>query len=240
MTQDKNLVLVILVVAFFAVASYVFVNLPQGQGQVITVSGTSEAITMPDFASVYISIETTNLSAQDARDVNAKISERVMDALDALNFKADEIETVSYNIWEDYSWEDGTRKSIGYKVSNIIKISVDEYDFVATVVDDVVDAGALIQSINFEISQETENGLKAQALEQATQDARTKAEAIARGAGGKLGRVVSINAGDYYYQPYRYYDYAMAEGVSVKEAATQISPRELTVNGNVQVVYKVR
>ena len=239
MKNNKSLILVILIVTFVAIGAYVFVNLPQGQGEVISVSGTSEITTMPDYASVYILIETSDESAQDARDANSEITEDVMDALDKLNFKDSEIETQSYNIYEDYSWEDGTRNLLGYKVSNRIKITIEEYDFVASVVDSVVDEGALIQSINFEITQETENELKAQALEKATQDAKTKAEAIARGSGGKLGKVVSINAGDYHYRPYALYDMA-DESVSVKHAATQISPRELSVYGNVNVVYKVR
>jgi len=238
---DKSLVLVILIVAFVAVAAYVVVNLPQSQNQVISVNGNSEITSMPDFARVYINIETLEDSAQDAKDANARISDDVMDALDKLNFKDSEIETISYDIYEDYSWENDGRKFNGYKVSNRIRITVEEYDFVATVVDDVVDAGALIQSINFEISEETENELKVQALEKATQDAREKAEAIARGSGGKLGRVVSINAGDYYYRPYMLYESAgMADSAALEKATTQISPRELIVNGNVQVVYKVR
>jgi uncharacterized protein len=239
--DSKVWVFVVLLVAFFSIGAYVFVNSNPVSGQTISVSGNSELTSMPDFVSVYISIETLENDAEDSKNKNAEITEDVMTALKSLNFESEEIETVSWNLYDQYDWNQGGRVFRGYKTTHLIKVQVEEYDFVGTVVDKVVDAGALIDSLNFELSEETEKELKVKALENATKDAKDKAEAVARGSGQKLGKLVNLNAGDYYYDRYPIYAYSEGDSLSgAKDAATQISPRELTVRANVQAVYQVR
>ncbi len=241
MEFDKNIALGILVVLVIGIGAYVYVN-TDASGENISVSGNSEISSMPDFASVYILVSTLNDSAEKAKDENAEISEKVLDELDYLGFGEGEVESVSWNLYEEHSWENGRRKSNGYKVDNMIKVEMENYQMVGAVVDRVVDSGGLISSIQFELDKEHEAELKAEALEEATKDAKTKAEAIARGSGGKLGKLVSVSSSDYRYGPYLYYDAAEAGvgGTSLEKAVTDIAPRELSVYGNVQVVYRLR
>jgi hypothetical protein len=244
MEFGKNAVLVILVVALLAVGAYVYTN-TGFQRETVSVSGNSEVFSQPDLVSVYISVETTNLSAEDSKNANSEISKKVAEELGSLGFEDSEIETVQYNIYPDYSWETGQQRLKGYKTINQLKVKTDDFDLTGKIVDAAVDNGALVSYINFEFTQETENALKAQTIEAATKDAKTKAEAVARGADKKLGKLVSISTNDYYYSPYPLY--AMAEGASAsdnsidaRKAATQISPQELTVSANVQAVYEIR
>jgi uncharacterized protein len=242
MNFEKNTVFVILVVTFLAIGAYVFVNLPTGStSETISVQGISEIITKPDLAVLYLNIETLDESAKKSEQENAEITKDVMDALSDLGFEDTEIETLSYNIYEDYLYESGSRNFKGYKTSHQIKVSIEETDFIGTVIDRVVENGALISSLQFEINNAKEQELKAQALEMATEDAKNKAEAIAKGSGGKLGKVVSISANDYYYRPYLAYESAgVADVAEAKVAATQINTRDITINAQVQAIYKIR
>ncbi len=240
--MEKNVVFVILIIAFLGIGAYLFVNTDM-VGKTVSVGGNSEITTNADFVSLYFSIETLEDSAKESEDGNAEISEAVMSELRSLGFGDDEIETLSFNIYPEYKYSYGNRNLEGYKTVNRMKISIEEIDFVGVVIDKVVGEGALINQVNFEITQERENELKAEALEKATQDAKTKAEAIARGSGGKLGSLVSVNTNNYYYQPYIAYASAEAgssDSAVAKESVSQINSRELTVNANVQVVYKIR
>ena len=244
MEFGKNAVLVILVVALLAIGAYVYTNIGF-QRETVSVSGSSEVISQPDLVSVYFSIETTNLSADDSKNENAEISEKVTRELRYLGFKDSEIESVQYNIYPDYSWETGQQKLKGYKTTNQLKVKTSDFGLTGKIVDAVVDNGALISYINFEFSKDTENTLKAQAIEEATKDAKIKAEAVAKGSGKKIGKLVSISTNDYYYRPYPLY--AMAEGASAsdsgidaRKAATQINPQQLTVSSSVQAVYEIR
>ncbi|HLD98064.1 MAG TPA: SIMPL domain-containing protein [Candidatus Nanoarchaeia archaeon] len=240
----KNTTLVILVVALLAVGAYVFVNTSFDK-QVISVTGNAEISAKPELVSVYISVETTNSSAEDSKNENSRISEDVIRELRFLGFKDSDIETVSYNIYQDYSWENNRQELKGYKTVNQLKVKTDNFDLTGKIVDAAVDSGALIQYINFELNPENESKLKAEAIEKATMDAKSKAEAVAKGADKKLGSLISVNTNDYYYQPYGLY--AKGEDVSAsvnaaeaRSATVKINPQELTVSANVQAVYGIR
>lgn len=241
--MDKNTTLVILVIAFLAIGAYLLVNfngLGTG-GNLVSASGTSEIKTNPELVSVYISVETLKDSAQDAKDANTEISNNVINGLVSFGLERKEIQTENFNIYEDYSWENNRQKSNGWKAVNTIVVKTENFDKAGTIVDVAVDNGAIIQGINFEITQETENKLKAQALEQAAGDAKTKAEALAKGSGGKLGSLVSVTSQEFDYRPWPIYSYAESGTSSdAKAAATNIQPKEMTITANVQASYKIR
>ena len=246
MVFGKLSVFLVLVIALIAIGAYVYVNVNgnvPSSDKTISVQGNSEITSKPDLVSLYVIIETINMSAQVSQSENAEISENVMDALKALRIKDSDIETLSYNTNPEYDWRSSGSTFKGYKTTNNIKISLDDSNTVGAVIDAVAKEGALISTVQFELNKEHENELKAQALEEASRDAKTKAEAIAKGSGGRLGSLVSISTNDYRYMPYM--AYAAEAGIGgdatvAKEAATQISERELTVYANVQATYKIR
>ena len=241
--MEKYTASVILIVALIFVGAYLFVNF-QGSSNtnVISVNGISEIKTQPEIVSVYVSVEALDDSAEVSKNENADISEKVINQLVATGINKEDIQTQNFNVYEEFDWLESGRKSKGWKTVNSIVVKTTDFDKTGEIVDIVVDNGGLIQSINFEISQARQNELKAQALKEAAEDAQNKAEALATGSGGKLGKLVSLSSQDFGYYPYPLY--ARAEGVSsadaAKEAATNISPQELTITASVQASYKLR
>lgn len=240
--MNKTVILV-LIIAIFVIGFLFRDNLGFGEKTKVTTQGQSELTTDPDFVSVYFLIETLNDSAQIAKDENAEISEEVLSGLLELSLKKEDIETVNYNIYESYKWENNQQKREGFKVSNNLKVKIENLELVGRVIDVIIDNKALVQSINFEISKETENNLKKEALAKAAQDAREKAEALAEGSGGRLGRLVELSTEEFYYNTYPIY--TLTEGsktadAEVRKAATNIQPQKLTVSGNVRAVYAIR
>ena len=57
------------------------VNTTEDQRNTITVSGNAELEVEPNQAEIYVRIETFNVKADDAKDENARISDKVMKAL---------------------------------------------------------------------------------------------------------------------------------------------------------------
>lgn len=242
MEIGRNTAFVILFVALLAVGAYLYVNTGSSGGQTISVSGNSEIDAQPDFVSIYVTIETLNASAQDSKDRNAEISEKVINALTRIGIDESDIETISYNLYEDFEWRNNGRESKGWKTTNQIKVKLEDYEDAGKVIDKAVDNGAFIQYINFELSSEKQNELKAQAIEEAAKDAKIKAEAAAKGSGRRLRNLVSLNTNEYYYRPYEYFAAASLDASGNAEAvkaATSISPQNLQVTSNVQAVYKV-
>jgi uncharacterized protein YggE len=215
-------------------------------GNTITVNGNSVIKVTPDLVTVYFNVETNGSTAKEAKDANSLVSDNLITALVKLGFERADIQTQSFNIYEDIRWENNKQKSYGYKASNQIKVelSTNQADKIGDVIDAGVDAGALLQWINFELSSAKQNEYKAQALKEAGQDAKTKATAIAEGLDKKLGNIVSISTSDWGYQPWNVYTASyggMVEDVIMaKQAITSIQPSTQEISGYVNVVYKLR
>ena len=222
---------------------------------IVSAQGQSTIKAHPDEVSVYVSIETHNKTAQAAQDTNSQLREEVISALTKAGVPNDSIQFQQYSIYPEYDWSNNQQKQIGYVASQYLIINSSNFSTVPGIVDDIISAGGLVSSIQFELSDAQQNIYKSQALEAAGKDAQSKAAATASGLGKKLGRLVSVQTSDYNYPgPIMYYAKAAtvdASGtsssvvatpqdiVAVREAASNISPQDIEVTATLQVEYKV-
>ncbi len=237
--MEKNY-LVILIIAVLAISAYVFINLPK-QDKVISVTGISELKSNPELISVYISVETLDNSAQNSKDKNAEISDKLFSELIKLGLDKKDIQTENFNVYEEFDYYSNERKSKGWKTVNNIIVKTANFDKTGSIVDIAIDNKGLVHNINFELTQETQNKLKTQVLKNAAEDARNKANALAEGSGSKIVSILSITSQESSYIPYPIYAYV--EGTDrkdVKQTVTNIFPKELTITANIQATYKIR
>ncbi len=209
----------------------------------ISATGNSQITVMPDEATVYLLVETRAVSADAAKNDNSRISEAVNTALLNVNIDRKDIQTQNFNIYPEYDWSNGNQTLKGYVASNQINVKTTDFNNVGKIVDAGVDKGALVNSINFDLSNAKTNEYKKSVLANASQDAKAKAEAIAAGLGKKLGNLVSVQASDYNYMPYPIYarsDMMAGGAAEAKVAATNIQPHSLDVTATVSVSYEIR
>lgn len=239
MENSIKITLIILIGVFLLALLGIGVYFRANPSDTLKSSGVAEVKVVPDILSVYFSVETNGSTAKEAKDENSEIIDGVITELVKLGLERKEINTESFNVYPDYSWEDGERIEKGYKASHRLKVSLENQDKIGDVIDAGVDAGAGISYINFELSQGLQNTNKREALRLATLDAKSKAEGIASGLDNKVGRVVSVSSQDFYYNPWRLYESTV--GASKKDAKQAvIQPGERTVQGRVEVVYKLK
>jgi uncharacterized protein YggE len=211
-------------------------------GKTVSSQGSAEIKALPDIVSVYLSVETNATTASEAKEKNAEISDAVLTNLLKLGLERKDITTQNYNIYEDFEYTRDGRKSLGWKVSNQMKVELksEKMNLAGDVIDAGVNAGATVSYINFELSLDKQNELKAQALKSATQDATTKAASMASGAGKKLGSLVSVTDSSFDYRPWPIFAESAVGGVTAAKAAvTNIQPGEQTVSASVLVTYKI-
>lgn len=212
----------------------------------ISVTGNSEMKVDPDTLVIYLNIETRNSSADKAKDENTEITNDVMDALEDLGIDEKDIQTENYQIYPEYDWTTSTQRLKGYVVTNSIKVILTDFDKAGEVVDATVDEGALVSYISFELSNAKENEFKTDVMKEASEDAKSKAEAIAEGLDKQLGKVVSVTASDYNFYPYYLYERADSSvgGVvsmeEAKSAVADISPSQLEVRASVTIAYEIK
>ena len=239
-----GVVLIIGLVAFGTLNSMV----PSQGDNTVNVEGIATVNAMPDLISVYFNVETNADTSVEAKDANAEIVEKVILALMMEGFDRKDIVTENFNIYQDYDWSGDERTENGFVASHSIKVEIDvnQSDDVGEIIDAGVDAGAKINYINFELTQESQNKYKAEAMKLAAEDARVKAEAVAEGFGKDVGKLVSVNVNDFGYSPWNLYSGGgiMEVGIDsvgmAKESVTNIQPGERGVMARVSAVYKLK
>ncbi|MBU3906924.1 MAG: SIMPL domain-containing protein [Nanoarchaeota archaeon] len=243
--MEKSVQITLIVaVAVIIVVLLAIGNLPQtNQSNTVIGNGESRVKVIPDLVKVYFNVETKGATSHEAKDKNAEIVDELKTSLIQQGFENKDIQTTGLQIYPDYNWANGVQSLNGYRATHsiVVQLSTDKADRIGNVIDAGVDAGAGISYINFELSQEKQNQYKAEAIKLASQDARIKAEAMAEGAGKKLGRLVSISDSNFDYYPWRLYE-AQAGSMDVSEAktaATNIQPGEQEIYSRVTATFKL-
>lgn len=212
-------------------------------GQTISSNGVAVVKAKPDLVAVYFNVQTNGSTSKEATDKNAEIVDNAITALVKLGFERNNISTENFNVYPDYSWRNSKQEFLGYTATHSLKVefSTDNSDKIGSAIDAGVNAGAGISYINFELSQGLQNQYKAQALQQATEDARVKAEGIASGLGKKLGKVVSVSSSQFDYYPWPVYAASgVANAAEAKAATTNIQPGQQDISGQVAVVFALK
>ncbi|MEI8174700.1 MAG: SIMPL domain-containing protein [bacterium] len=223
----------------------------------ITLSGHGEMNAVPDIANIDFSISKTAKTVKEAQDGVAVIEAKALDFLKTKNVADKDIKTSNASFYPKYDYvriacpQDATTGSMmaydcgnkqvltGYEASESIAVKVRKTD----------DAGAIMQGLgttgvsnlsgpNFAIDKE--DSLKAKARKEAIDDARTKAEVLAKDLGVRLGRIsnFSESGGGY---PIMYANSAIMKDVSVATSAPAVIPKgENTISSDVTITYEIR
>ena len=130
---------------------------------------------------------------------------------------------------------------VGYEIDQSISVKVRNFATIGDLLSGVVSGGANnVSSINFTI--DDPDSLRAEAREKAIAKALTKARAIARAGGFRLGNVVSFDEGLGGYRP-EYYSKSMAMAASADMATAPspaIEPGSQEIVSNVTIRYEIQ
>ncbi len=207
----------------------------------ISVTGHGEAAGPPDQAQVTVGVQTLAATVEQSARDNQTVVARILRALDAQGIDEKDIQTANYSIWPEQQYDPrggGEPKITGYRVSNTVRVTVNEVDKVGAVLGAVTDAGAnSVQGVSFGVRDTA--ALEERARAAAMANARERAEALAGLAGVTLGEVQTISMSSGGGQP------LPMMGVSrmaMAEAAPDpgIAAGQLSVNVQVQVTYAIR
>ena len=234
-------VVLIVVLGFLAAVMYIVPK--QTSEKTISVTGTAQISVPPDKVMVYVQVQTrSNASADEAKNLNANISDAVLASLLNVGVNRSSIETGGFSVGPEYDWtQDKGQVLKGYLATNSMTVTLTDFNNAGKVVDAAVDAGGLVSYINYDLSVSKQNEYKASVLADASKDAKTKAESIASGLSKSLGELVSVSSSDYNYAPYPLYR-SMDAGTASSEAkqvATNLPSANIDVTATVSVVYQI-
>ena len=187
----------------------------------------------PDIGYITMGVITEDKLLKIAQSENTIKSNKLINALIETGVKRDDIKTESYNIEKLYEYENGKREFIGYRVSNILNITIRDLKKLGEVIDISVESGAnIVRNIEFAISNESFYYRKA--LVKAVNNAIRKAYDIAFTVGASLDKIPieiveqKFNKSPIFRQP----------GLYEEKDATPILPGEIEIIANIKSIFR--
>jgi uncharacterized protein len=202
----------------------------EGSKNTIEVNGLGIVRTAPDIAMVSIGVVTEGKELEKVQRENAAIMQRVINSIRNLGIPEEDIQTQSYNIEIIYDYQEGKQIFKGYRVTNILRITIKEVQKTGIVIDTAVSSGAnFIGSIEFTLSDKSK--FYRRALVKAIADATEKAEVMARTVGAILNRM-----------PLRIEEqvYEQVPRSMVQEAKAMAMDSTPILSGQIQVTAKIK
>ena len=199
----------------------------------VSVSADASVERSPDRATVTVAAIGRGDTAEAARNAVSGDADAVQQAL------ADEGASVTssrFSIHPEYERTENGREQVGYVAVHTIEAETDEVGTVGTLVDAAVDAGAdRVDGIRYELSEETQQDARDEALSIAMDRARGDAETVAAAEDLSVDGVVTIQTS----QHSRPVMFAEAAAGGDGGGRTTISPGPVTVDASVQVTYEL-
>jgi len=212
------------------------------QQEGLWVSGTGKVTVVPDVATMRVGIDAQAATVAEAQSQAAEAMDQVMTTLKDNGVASKDIQTQYFNIQRVTRWDQTKQEEVlvGYQVTNTVTAKIREIDKTGTIIDAVAKAGGDLTRIDgISFSVDDPSAYYGEARQQAMADAKAKAEQLAKLGGVSLGKPVYISESAQT-PPIIYRNVAMeAAPVPAPAPTTPISPGELEISLDVQVVYAI-
>ena len=201
----------------------------------LSVDGQGTGTATPDMATVTIGVTTQGEDAAKAQNDNAWVSNQIQSAVRSLGIEDKDIQTRNYSFYPNYSTEKDHRNEVtGYTVNNSVIVVVRDIKLTGKVIDAALNNDANeINSLDFSASDT--KAVRKVALLNAVQDARDKADIIAKGLGKRIVGIQSVSESTGYIETRRFGGNMLM--AAAKDAATPIAPGSLSLTANVHVDF---
>ena len=201
----------------------------------VTASGAGEQSAPPDEAEMSFGAVARSENADDALREATETAKGIIAAVMKAGVDDKDVQTQNLSVYPEYREpaDSKTLEITGYTANASVRVTIRNVDDVGGVISAAVDAGANdIGGPSFTISDDSD--ARDAAIQKAMDDARRRAETMAKAAGKNLGAIISVSETGVnvpvYYAAERTAD---AGGVAIE-------PGTLDVTANVAVVFELK
>lgn len=211
----------------------------------MTVRGEAELNKPADQLRMSIGVISEDPDAQKALDDNSKAMEKVVDALNKAGLDKGEYQTGRFRVSPMYSRrppraeEDWRPQITGYQVTNTIDVKTKKLDLAGKLIQAANKAGAnTINGITFDMADNRTH--RAEAIREATKNARDDAKVLTEAAGVRIVRVLSVRLDDA--SPIVDYRSQMRMGgdMALSAPSPSITPGDVTIRASVTIIYEIK
>jgi uncharacterized protein YggE len=160
----------------------------------ITVLGVGEVKATPDLAIVSLGVEASAPTVAAARDAGADAASKLIAAVKSNGVADADVQTTNLALNPQYEYANNSSpRVVGYTSVNTVRVTIKDLAVVGATIDAALTAAGdtgRLQGIQFGFADR--EPLLTEARKQAMDNARSRAEAFAEGAGVKVGDILSI------------------------------------------------
>lgn len=208
----------------------------------ITVSGEGKISIKPDIASVSFAVVSQGENPKTISEENTQKINKALEYIRSQGVEEKDIKTSDYNLYPRYRWSElrGESLIVGYELRQTINIKLRDLERVGEIIGGLAGVGINeIHSLSFSVEdpEVQRNEARVAAFEQA----RVKAEAMAKASGVSIARVVNFSETSQGY-PGPYYDRSLAlgKGGDGESFSPDIQPGEQEIAVQISVTYEIR
>jgi len=212
---------------------------PPPRPATIQVTGQAKVSQTPDRVYIDIGVTTQAQKSQDAAAQNASRVSAVIAAVKRAAGPGAQLTTTQYSVSHNYNYprDGGTPTLVGYTVSNVVQVRLDDLRKIGPVIDAATQAGSNnVQDIRFALRDEQVP--REEALRDAALNARQDADALAGALGLRIVRILALSEEGPEARPLPMYE----QSVSVTAARAVRTPVEagtIDVNATVTLTVEV-
>lgn len=218
----------------------------------ISVSASASQRVDPDLLEMQFRVQTEDVNAKQSQSENAAVVAELKSNLKALGVDDKDIRTASYNVYPVYKSEYMCDKAgggchyestlTGYRTIHYLGLRVTDLAKGGDMIDAASDAGenqTFVDYVQFTLKDESRRALEKSLLQNASAEAKSKAQSIAAGMGVSVGRPLSASE-SYSYYPYQpmYRSALMAEDMA-GAPSTELSQGQVEVSVSVSSSYEI-
>jgi len=212
---------------------------PPPRPATIQVTGQAKVSEIPDRVYIDIGVTTEAQKSQAAAAQNAARLAAVIAAVKRAAGPGALLTTTEYSISPKYNYprDGGTPTVVGYTVSNVVRVRLDDLPKIGRVIDAATQAGSNnVEDISFALRDQQVP--RTEALRQAALDARQDADALAGALGLRVVRVLSVDEQSPEGRPMPIYPQAV-RFAAAQAPETSIEAGTIDVNATVTLTVEV-
>lgn len=220
-------------------AQYRVIGKPDNVRDTITIEGEGKVNAQPNIAETTMGVLSQGadigvLQTENTRKMNALIA-----AIKTSGVADKDIQTQQYSISPRYDYTNGAQKLVGYEVGQQVRVKIRDLTKVGALLTSAAQLGAN-QVSGLAFTFDDPSSLEQEARKKAIENAREKADELARSLGVDVVRVVSFNESNVGTPRPMMNAYAM-EGKAVDQAMTpSIEAGSTDLTSHVSVTYEIR
>lgn len=227
--NKKVLLLATIMIFIFSIPSFA-----SETNKTITVSGEHSIYVKPDICKIVFEIISKDINQNKALKDNSLRTNNLIEAFKKNNIKAENINTLDFNVSPQYTYDDGKETFQYYNVSNTIELTLSDLSKVGEFISLASKSGAdKIGYLNYESSKADE--YYNEALMGAVKNAKSKADSIAKALNIKVSYPNKITESSNNYYPIYRNNLELKE--SMDSISTPIEVKDLNIKASISVEF---